>query len=167
MIALQLTDIKVFMNRLLRSELFDNFLLSEAVIFQDAAVTIDGHLQKDYFTTEELELQHLSDVKILPYSMLRPTCYQLIRGKKTPVYFKFVFLLSPQNQNHLLAQSASGLTSNDVNGIFLNLTYQNARLTLTTGISYSTFTAFHTLDEEWDDMMKKFLTKHDISFETL
>lgn len=60
MISLQLTDIKNFMNQLLRGEIFDHFLMPEAVISQDITFTIDGHLKKDYFSREELEEQNLT-----------------------------------------------------------------------------------------------------------
>lgn len=167
MIALQLTNIKNFMNQFLRSETFGHFLIPEAVITQDITITIDGHLKKSYFSREELEEQNLQDLEIVPFSFLRPTIYQIIRGKKTPVYFKFVLMLSPDNQNHTLARSDSGLTSKDVAGMFLNLTYQNGSLTLTTGISYQTFTTEKILDSEWDKMIQKFLSKYSIPFEQL
>lgn len=167
MIALKLTDVKTFMNQLLRSEIFDHFLLSEATIARDATITIDGHINSDFYSAEELEEYGLTDAGILPYSMLRPTCYQLIRGKHTPVYFKFILMLSPSNLEHTLSCSDSGFTTNDVNGIFLNLTFQNGQLTLTTGISYAVFSADHTLDHEWDTMIQKFLYKYSISYEEL
>lgn len=167
MTALQLTDIKNFMNQFLRSEIFDRFLLTEAVIIQDVAVTIDGHIQKGYFSREELEEKNLAHARIIPYSFVRPGIYQLIRGKKTPVYFKFVLMLSPENMERTLAKSDSGLTGADVSGMFLNLVYQNGTLLLTTGISYQTFCGEKTLDREWDKMMQIFLNKYSIPFEKL
>ena len=165
MISLQLTDIKNFMNQLLRGEIFDHFLMPEAVISQDITFTIDGHLKKDYFFREELEEQNLTVGDILPYSYMRPALYQLIRGKKTPVYFKFVLMLSPINLEKTLSLSESGLTPLDVGGMFLNITYQNGSLAATTGISYKTFTTEKTLNHEWDKMVKKFLSKHSIAWE--
>lgn len=167
MIALRLTDIKNFMNQLLRTEMFDHFLLPEATITQDVSYTIDGHIHPDFYSEEELEEHQLTGLSVLPFSMLRPTCYQLIRGKKTPIYFKFVFMLSPKNLDNTLARSESGLTSNDVNGILINLTYQNSQLQVTTGISYTSFTLGHVLDQEWDHIIRKFLSKYSIDFEEL
>ena len=45
-VALELTDIKDFMNKLLRSEIFDHFLLQEGVITSAASYVIDGHINK-------------------------------------------------------------------------------------------------------------------------
>lgn len=167
MIALKLTDVKAFMHQLLCTETFDHFLLSEAVITKDASFTIDGHIHRDFYTAEELEEFQLCDAQILPYSMLRQTCFALIRGKHTPVYFKFILMLSPENMAQTLSCSESALTPRDVNGIFLNITFQNGQLTLTTGISYALFVPEHILDKEWDVLLQKFLYKHAISFEEL
>ncbi|MCI9209640.1 MAG: hypothetical protein HFI83_02965 [Eubacterium sp.] len=167
MIALQLTDVKTFMNQLLCSELFDRFLLSEASITKDATFTVNGHINPAFYSAEELETEGLTGLDILPYSRLRPVCYQLIRGKHTPVSFKFVLTLSPENMKHTLARSDSSFTDNDVKGIFINLAFQNGRLTLTTGISYILFSTDRTLDHEWDGLIKKFLAKNSVSYEEL
>lgn len=167
LIALQLTDVKTFMNQLLCSELFDRFLLSEASITKDATFTVNGHINPAFYSGEELETEGLTGLDILPYSRLRPVCYQLIRGKHTPVSFKFVLTLSPENMKHTLARSDSSFTDNDVKGIFINLAFQNGRLTLTTGISYILFSTDRTLDHEWDGLIKKFLAKNSVSYEEL
>lgn len=167
MIALKLTEKKEFMNQLLCSEIFDHFLLPEASIHKDASFTIDGHLNPSFYSREELEEEGLTDAGILPYSRLRPVCYQLIRGNRTPVSFKFVLMLSPQNMANTLARSDSSFTVSDISGIFLNLAFQNGQITLTTGISYNIFSTDRTLEREWDLLVQKFLNKHAISFEEL
>lgn len=167
MIALKLTDKKTFINQLLCSEIFDHFLLSEAAIAKDATFTIDGHINPSFYSKEELEEQNLSKGSILPYSILRPICYQLIRGSRTPVYFKFILMLSPENMANTLARSESGFTPNDVKGIFINLTFQNGTMILTTGISYTIFSTNHILDQEWDRLIQKFLNKNAVTYEEL
>ncbi len=167
MIALQLTDVKTFMNQLLCSDTFDHFLLPEASVTKDAAFTIDGRIHPSYYSKEELEESGLCGQDILPYAMLRPTCYQLIRGRRTPVSFKFVLTLSPANTANVLSRSESSFTLSDIKGFYINLTYQNGQLTLTTGISYAIFSAERTLEHEWDRLVQKFLTKHSISYEEL
>lgn len=165
MISLKLTDIKTFMNQLLRSETFDNFLLAEASISKDATFSIDGHVNPSFYSKEELDGQGLSERSILPYAMLRPVCYQLMRGSRVPVSFKFILTLSPENMANTLARSESGLTASDVTGMLLNISFQNGQLFLTTGISYASFYADHTLDHEWDAMVRKFLSRHSVTFE--
>ena len=161
MIALKLTDIKDFMNKLLRSETFDHFLLQEAVIHSGASYVIDGHLNKEFYNQEELEELGLEQFRFLPFSMLRNNCFDLIKGRKTPTSFKFIFLLSPENLRR------TSFTENDITGIFLNLKYQNQLLTLTTGVSYTIFTPDKTLELQWDSLVQKFLKQNEISYEEL
>lgn len=167
MIALQITDIKTFMNQLLCSELFDHFLLSEASIAKDASFTIDGHLNPGFYSRDELETQGLKDGGILPYATLRPICYQLIKGSHTPVSFKFILLLSPENTSNVLTRSCSSFTLDDIQGIFLNIAYQRGQLMLTTGISYSIFSTDLILNQEWDALLQKFLNKNNVPYEKL
>ena len=140
---------------------------SEASVAKEATFSIDGRINASFYTKEELDEQNLSDAKILPYAKLRPICYQLIRGSHTPVSFKFILMLSPQNTANTLLHSESGFTESDIKGIFLNLTFQNGQLLLTTGISYASFSMDHTLDQEWDLLVKKFLNKYAVAFEEL
>ena len=167
MIALQITEIKDFMNKLLRSETFDHFLLQEAVIHSGASYIIDGKLNKEFYDQTELEELGIKQFRFLPFSMLRSNCFDLIKGKKTPTSFKFVFLLSPDNLSRTLASTGTVFTENDITGIYLNLKYQNQLLTLTTGISYTIFSTDKTLELQWDLLVKKFLKQNEISYEEL
>jgi hypothetical protein len=167
MIALRLTDLKGFMNELLRTDTFDHFLLQEAVIVSAATYVIDGHITKDFYSAQELEELGLSGYSVLPFSFLRGSCFDLIKGKKTPASFRFVFELSPENLRRTLESVHSSYTVSDLSGVFINLKFQNQMLTLTTGISYRIFSADKSLDAEWDTLVKKFLTRHQIAFEEL
>ena len=55
MVALQIQDIKYFMNKLLLSQTFDNFQLVEGSITTYNTFRIEGRVHKDFFTNEELE----------------------------------------------------------------------------------------------------------------
>ena len=70
MIALQITSMKNFMNHLLVADTFDPFLLEEATVSTALTVTIDGHINKDFYPAEERsadcipwELQSWSKIK--------------------------------------------------------------------------------------------------------
>lgn len=167
MIALQLTDLKSFMNTLLRTDTFDNFLLQEAVITGAASYVIDGHISKGFYTESEREELGLTGLSTLPFSMLRGNCFDLIKGKKAPLAFRFVFELSPENLARTLASVQSTYTTSDLSGVFINLKFQGQILTLTTGISYRIFSTDKSLEQEWDKLVKRFLIQHQISFEEL
>lgn len=167
MIALELTNVKDFMNKLLKSETFDHFLLQEAVIISDATFSINGQITKGFYTEEELAANHLEGHRILPFSFLRNHCFDLIKGKKTPSSFRFVFLLSPTNMEKTLSAIGSSYKSSDVTGMYINLKYQNQLLSLTTGIAYNVFSTDKSLENEWDKMVTVFLKKNDIAYEEL
>ena len=87
MISLQIKVTKNMMNALLASECFDTFLLEEAAVTTFNTFHIDGRVVKDFYTAEEL-----SEISF-EFSLwkdIRPFCFQLIKGKKTPVSFKVV-----------------------------------------------------------------------------
>ena len=82
MIAIQLLQVKDFMNKLLRTDLFDHFLLSEATIRGKGSYEIDGHLVPDFYSPEELDELELTGLSCLPFGMLRPD-----QGKTYPLLF--------------------------------------------------------------------------------
>ncbi len=167
MVALSIVDIKDFMNKLLRSEVFDHFLLQEASISGHISYVLDGHLNMNFYAKNELEELGLSGLTFTPFSLVRSHCYDLIKGKRTPSSFKFVFLLSPENLERTLTKSGSGLTPADITACYLNLKYQNQQLVVTTGVSYRTFVLDKSFEFEWDSLIKKFLKNNLISFEEL
>jgi hypothetical protein len=167
MIALELTDIKNFMNKLLRSDVFDHFLLQEAVISTGATFQINGQITKGFYSDEELQALQLSGCRFLPFSMLKNNCFDLIKGKKTPSAFRFVFLLSPSNMEKTITAVGCSYKPSDITGMYINLKYQNQLLSLTTGIAYNIFSTDKTLENEWDKMVIKFLKQNEIAFEEI
>lgn len=165
--ALELTDIKDFMNKFLRTDIFDNFLLQEGMIAGAASYTIDGRITHDFYSSEETEELGIAGLRFLPYRMLRDSCFDLIKGKKTPVSFRFVLLLSPENISRTLAGTRSSFTEDDITGMFYNIHFQDKTLTLTTGVSYKIFSVDKSLEQEWDRMACQFLKQHKIPYTKL
>lgn len=163
MIALQIADIKAFMKRLLLSETFDRFLLLEGSITTFNTFHIDGALQKSYFTQEEQE--QIGNRPLSFWEEVRPFCFELIKGKKTPLSFRFTFQLSASNVEKLLFQTGIHIPSDQVRGLFINLRYDGKTLTCTTGISLAIFTMDKKLDHAWDDMVQKYFHQQGIPFE--
>lgn len=157
MVSLQITDVKTFMNKLLLSDYFDAFYLSEAAFVTFSTFHIDGKLNTDYYSREELEEQQMTSQDCCIWKQVRPFCLDLIRGKHTPLKFKIVFRLSPANTEKLLKQADIPLTVKDIDGLFLNIHFQNGSLTCTTGTVLRIFTMDKTLDHVWDKMVQKFL----------
>lgn len=163
--AFYIKDQKQFMNRLLKSELFDHFLLAEATIHGAISYNVDGHINQEFFEAEELAALTADGSEYLPFSHFRPICYELIRGKHTPLYMKFVFLLSPANEKKTIASADTVFSAEDVGGMFLNLAFRDGQMILTTGVSYRSFTMDRSLDNAWDTLAARFLNNHGIDFD--
>ena len=167
MIALSFPDIKDFMNKLLCSDLCDHFLLPEASISTFVTHVIDGHLNPNFYHPEDEQYDLLKQTSICPFFLLRSTCFDLIKGTHTPLSFKFVFQLSPENQRRTVERSGSSFRPEDITGMFIHIMYQDRKLICTTGISYRIFSMDKSLEQEWDRLVTVFFKNHKIPFELL
>ena len=169
MLALQFTQTKNFMERLLLSPALDRFLLSEASITTAAAITIDGRFHPDFYPKEDTDeaVPVRADRGLIYWGQLRPTCFQLIRGKYTPLSFSFIFCLDTGHIQKLLADAALPFRPEDVRALFLNIRYDNGTLTCTTATSMNLFTLDKSLEEIWAKAVKDFLLGQDLAFEVL
>ena len=165
MIALQIADIRVFMKKLLLSETFDRFLLLEGSITTFNTFEIDGTLQKAYYSAEEQD--QIEDRSLSLWSEVRPFCFELIKGKKTPLAFHFTFQLAASNVIRLLAQTGIDLPPEQIRGLLINLRYDGHTLTCTTGTSLSVFTLDKKLDHAWDGMVRKYFHQQEIPFQQM
>lgn len=165
MVALQIKNIKTFMSRLLSSEIFDCFLLSEASITTNNTFFIDGHQNKEFFTDEEWE-----DASIRPYDYsmwkdIKSLCFHLIKGRRTPVSFKFILHLIPSYVESILSDDSVTVPVGEVKALVLTIKYDQTGLTLTTGTSFKTFLPDKSADIFWDKYMKQFLEKAQIDYD--
>ena len=78
---------------------------------------------------------------------------------------KFVFLLSPVNAAKTILQTDTGFSAEDISGIFLNLTFRDGQMVLTTGVSYRTFSLDRSFDNAWDTLAARFLEHHGIDYD--
>lgn len=162
MILLSIPEVKEFMSKLLLSETFDTFLFVEGEIITFNTFTMNGRLQKDFFDKDMVPERTYS-----LWKDLREYCFSLIRGKRTPLRFKFVFGLSEPNIEKLLKQQDLSFTPQDVQGLYLNISYDGTSLKCVTGTSMNLFTMDKSLEEAWDKMVQKFFTQKEIGFEVM
>ena len=162
MILLSISEVKEFMSKLLLSDTFDSFLFIEGEIVAFNTFSINGYLQKDFFDKDMIPERNYS-----LWKELREYCFSLIRGKRTPLRFKFVFGLSEPNIEKLLRQQGLSFTPQDVQGLYLNISYDGHSLRCVTGTSMNLFTLDKSLEEAWDKMVQKFFVQKEISFELM
>lgn len=166
MIALQITSMKHFMSQLLTADTFDGFLLEEAAIGTSNTFTIDGHMNRDFFCSEDSEPVELP-YEFRPWSEIKGLCFDLIKGKHTPLFFRFVLHLMPEKALELLTREGSDVDPSLVKALVLNIRYDGTRAVLTTGTAYHTFLPSKEPDMIWDKALMKYLEEKSISYDIL
>lgn len=158
------SDIKKFMNCLLVKETFDNFLLEEASITTYNTFTIDGHIQSDFYSVDELDT--LPDKVLSTWAVIKPHCFNLIKGSKLPLRFKIVLKASTSYTEKILNEHPCGLSLKDIGGLYINIRYDSHRsltgeesstaaLDCISMASLNVFTMDKTLEKAWDDVCMK------------
>ena len=173
MIVLQTSAIKDFMSGLLTSDIFHPFLLEEAVIKTANTFTIDGRINRDFYAGSPSEIdagaagmpEPLYDFR--PWSEMKGLCFNLIKGKRTPLFLQFVLHLMPEQAESLLAKNGCDASASQVKALVLTIRYDGSCVQLITGTSYSAFTLSKEADAIWDKALEKYLRLKGIECETL
>jgi len=170
-------DVKLFMQKLLtESETsFDQFLLCEANISTFASFNIDGHLNKSFYSDEEFsELKNsfeeegrIFSSKMVRWKSVKNTCFQLIKGEKTPISFRIVLYLSDENTVKFLSGLDTDLKASDIDRLSLVIKYDSGVLNCTSNASLHIFTLDRSIEQAWDKMIDKFLYHLNVRFEQL
>ncbi len=167
MIALQIKNIKQFMNHFLAGDAFDSFLLEQASISTYNTFTIDGRENRAFYTSEEWEDGETRPYEFTQWKKIRPVCFDLIKGKRTPTTFHFVLHLLPEYTASLLEKGDTTVTPDQVKAFVLNIKYDGTSLTLITGTAFHTFLMDKTPDALWDRAVRQFLAKRQIDYEEI
>lgn len=147
------------MQHLLLKTTFDSFSLIEGEITTYNTFHIDGYLHKKFF--EEAPQKEYSS-----WGDLREFCFQIIRGKRTPLNFRFILSLPREDfEDFLNQQEIFAFRSSDLQGLYLNFKYDGTSLKCVTGTSLSLFTMDKTLEKVWDNYAKEFFLKQEIDFD--
>lgn len=166
MIALSIIDVKDFMNKLLIGEVFDRFFLVEASVTTFNTFTIDGRLQQDFFDTDTVAMHKSNSIEYSLWRDVKPYCFSVIRGRRTPLNFRIVIQLSHKQTQQILNPSFPDGSVPDCR-FCLNLQYRNDSLLCTTGVSYTSFCLDKRPEHLWDEIIRKFLSGQHIAFQVL
>lgn len=159
MISLNLTSQKTFISHLLLKETFDTFQFIEGEIITFNKFTIDGYTQKKFYEDSE----NLPEYSY--WKNIRDFCFSIIKGKQTPLSFRLIFRLSPEHTTKLLTQNQLDFQPENVQGLYLNITYDANGLKCVTGTSLKIFTLDKSLEKTWDKSVQIFLENKGIPFE--
>ena len=165
--AFRLKDVKKFMGRLLGTDAFDPFLLAEATITTYNTFVIDGHVVKEFFTGDVNDEGTLPPYEFSQWKDMRSLCFDLIKGKRTPVNFRLVLHLKPEIVSRILVAGDAQVTLNDIRAFVLNIRYDGSMLTCTTATAFHAFLPDKTPDRLWDTYVADFFTEKQIDFEEI
>lgn len=164
MTALQITSMKNFMSQLLASDTFDCFLLEEAVISTANTYTIDGRINRAFFSGEEQDAGTLP-YDFRPWSEIKGLCYDLIKGRRTPLFFRFVLHLKPEKAAALLEKENCSVDPSQIKALVLTIRYDGSKALLTTGTSFHSFVLSKEPDAIWDKALAKYLSRKGIGYD--
>lgn len=167
MLALKILDIKDFMNQLLIGDTFDQFQMVETEITTFNTFSIDGTLKRDFFDSDVCAVLDEAGRSYSLWKEVKSLCFQIIRGKRTPLHFKIIFSLSCKQIAAVFSASAKTFDTEQIKGAFINLQYKNRELYCTTGISLNTFLPDKTPEHIWESSVLHFFRQHQIAFEQL
>jgi len=165
LISVKVVDVKTLMAELLVRDLFDHFLLSELEIITSNYFKVSGKLYKEFYSSDELELIKGRDHSY--WKEIKPIAFNIIKGNKMPLSMKLVLMLPLASVGSIVEKANIGLSSSDINGMFLNFIFENGEVICTTGTSIKVFTLDKTLDNLWDEMAVSFLKGKEIAVEEL
>ncbi|MCR5357668.1 MAG: DUF5721 family protein [Lachnospiraceae bacterium] len=173
----KINNAAIFMTGLLseKETVFDSFLLSEAIISTSNAYTIDGHINKDFYTADELDLLRekakesgrIFSENLIRWESVKGYCYSYIRGKKPPLSFRITLALAQENVIKFLNSVDSPVLPEQISSLNVNIKYDGGALTCTTAVSLNIFSIDRTLNEAWDNMFERFLDSHGYDHDTL
>ena len=161
MIALQITELKAFMGKLLGTNIFDDFLLQEATLQMGIGYVIDGHINEAFYQSDD---EQADRPPFISYGEVRNTLFSLIKGKRTPLGFQLVLQLSPKRCSILFPE---GLDAHLIKGLIMNIRFDGSKALITSGVSYYSFSLDKAPEQIWDEAMMTFLKRAGISFDRI
>ena len=150
-------DLRAFTQALFVGSCFDSFLLQEAEFRTFCTFSIDGTSHRSWYTDEELEEQQIEEYTT--WGKLKPVCFQLIRGKRTPQSFHLTLRLSPGEQERLLPETAQKPNA-EPGTFFLNLRFEKKELHCVSLASFRLFPPDRSLEDWWDAWLRNFFEKN-------
>ena len=153
------------MAKLLTTELFDSFLVEEITIDTFNTFTIDGRIHKEFYKDSEEAKEALNN-EFSNWAKIRPIALSLIKGKQTPLGFKFILHLSDSDKLALLSDADMDISPDQIS-FGINLRFSQGEVIITTGVSYNIFTLDKSAEKAWDEYIPSFLESNGIKADLL
>jgi hypothetical protein len=136
--------VKSVMNQLLKRTTFDQMMVRSVEIRLITTFLISGVLDKSFLDRDTLR-------KFCFWSEIKPFVLDIIKKGSKPKYIKIIFSLS-DNETIVLHENAAAL--------FLNIIYEDDKISFTTAVSQREFIMDKTIDYVWDEYIRKFFSSN-------
>ena len=148
------------MSHLLLKPTFDEFSLIEGENTTFNKFTFDGYIHKDFYEeAPENEFSYWKD--------LREFCFSIIKGKRTPLNFKYILSLARNDfENFLVSHEIEGFLPDNIQGLYLNFKYDGIHLQCVTGTSMNMFTMDKSIEKAWDEYVKTMFSEKGIEWDS-
>lgn len=158
--AFEIEDRKKFTGLLFTGDFLNNLLVHEIHIKTGVDVTISGRINAEFFDDQKGEMKNTEHFTTL--GELKPICYQLIKGKRLPLMFSMILSLDTvRKENWLKAQG-----NRDISNLFINIKYENKKLTLISACAYTSFSLDKDTEKKWDFDVERLLKTKQIEYVT-
>lgn len=157
MISFNIKDINNFMQHLLVKETFDNFLLCDGQINTSNSFTINGRINPQFYTSDELKTM---ENEFICWENIKHICFEIVKGTKVPTKMKLVFSLSPNKYSEIINKSGMIIDESQIGGLYIHILYEHNKLEVITGTSLNTFTMDKTLDKYWDNTILSYFNQY-------
>lgn len=151
MLAFECLDLKKFMNSLLIDNTFDSFVFIKGSFMTDFYTSIDGTLNKDENDDNK--------ESFISYKVIKPFIFQLIKGKKLPRAFKMTLGMPKDALNKYSNKYEPDTKDVKLNGLFINIKYENSTLSVTSACSINGLDLNHIFDTHWDNSVQTFFNE--------
>ena len=140
----KIDDVREFMAVLFLKENFDKFCVGTMEIKTLVSISVKGNLLTEWLTEEEKEVY--GSREYVPWKLLRPLAFSLIKGEQTPQLLRIQFVHYMNN--------------GDCGG--LRIQYENNELHCISSYTPANFTLDKSSEQMWDDKCSEFFRKNRI-----
>lgn len=143
-------ETNLFMNKLLRENIFNNFQVRDIDIRTFTDFKISGvNLKSDEANDK---------ITFITWNEIKNYIINIIKGKELPKHIKIIFSI-PDEALEKIHPNASSL--------FINLIYENKQVSMITGVSQKNFEMNKSLDDAWENFVINFFKKNDINIKEI
>ena len=160
MVCFKIKNTKDFMQKFLMTAAFSPFLLAEARIDTNVRFDIDGRVRKEFYTKEEQDIQMFHE--FASWESIRPQIVQIVKGKRAPLFMKFVLVYDPELAKECVEEAAG--SGSMLKYLLCTVKYENGVIALTGGVSYQGFTMDKTPEKSWERALTLLVEKMGLEY---